>query len=442
MHINKQTITEIKNIDFVNKRDLCTECGTCFGVCPKDNILVQTDEIGQFRFKAKEPKKCILCSICYDVCPGFEVDFDRLNTEVFSAPVDLDLPFSVIGHFTNTYIGHATDDQTRSQAASGGITSALLCYALETGKIDGVYVVRMKNATEGNPLSPEVYLATTKEQILMGQQSKYITIPMNECLRDIWKHGKGRKYAFVGIPCQLHGLRKAEQCLPKLRGRIVLRIGLFCGHTMNRLGTQHLLRMVNTDQKEVEHIEYRAKQWPGNFLVQLKDGTQKLIEHSHWTTYTLTLYEKWRCHFCTDPFNQLADISVGDPWIKELHGQEGQNVVIARTIEGTKFLDKAVYDSVIELSYLPTGKIIESGKRMIHRKKHLILAYMRIAAWIGRAVPEYSGFKKDQKLSFHDYYETICLELIRSIAARKRCQTLMLWFGRLYLYLTKIAKSA
>lgn len=440
MQISKQTKTEIKNIDFVSERDLCTECGTCFGVCPKDNILVRTDEIGQYRFKAKEPEKCIGCSLCYDVCPGFAVDFDRLNAEVFSAPVDLDSPFSAIGHFTSTYLGHATDDKIRSQAASGGITSALLCYALETGKIDGVYVVRMKNATEGDPLSPEVYLATTKEQILRGQQSKYITVPMNECLRDIRKHGKDRKYAVVGLPCHLHGLRKTEQWIPKLREQIVLRIGLFCGHTMNRLGTQHLLRLVNADQKEVEHIEYRAKQWPGNFMARLKEGSENLIKHSHWTAYTLTLYEKWRCHFCTDPLNQLADISVGDPWLEELHGQKGQNVVIARTFEGTKFLEEAVSEGVIELSYLPTGKIIECEKRILYRKKHLILAYMRLAAWLGRAVPEYTGLKKDQKLSFHDYYETICLELIRSIAARKRCQTLMLWFGRLYLYLRRFIR--
>ncbi|MFX0200662.1 MAG: coenzyme F420 hydrogenase/dehydrogenase beta subunit N-terminal domain-containing protein, partial [Candidatus Hodarchaeota archaeon] len=124
---------------------LCTECGTCYGICPKNNILVEIDEIGRHTFRAKDLKLCVGCSLCYDVCPGFEVDFNELNTEVFSKPVSSDLLSGFIGHFVDIYRGHATDDQIRLNAASGGITSALLCYALETGRIDGVYVVKMKD---------------------------------------------------------------------------------------------------------------------------------------------------------------------------------------------------------------------------------------------------------------------------------------------------------
>ncbi|MFX0200661.1 MAG: Coenzyme F420 hydrogenase/dehydrogenase, beta subunit C-terminal domain, partial [Candidatus Hodarchaeota archaeon] len=290
-------------------------------------------------------------------------------------------------------------------------------------------------------ISPQVYLATTRAEILAGQQSKYVTVSMNQCIREIWKHGKDKKFAFVGLGCHLQGLRKAERRIPKLKERIVLRIGLFCGHNMNVLGTKHLLRLVNVSLQDVEYIEYRAKEWPGNFLVRVKDGGERTIRHPHWTSYVLTLYEKWRCRFCIDPLNQLADISLGDPWLKELSGNKGENVIITRTTQGVKFLRGAVSKGLIKISYLPPEKVIESQKRILYRKKHLILAYMRLARRFGYSIPEYTGLPKEQKLLLHDCFTTISLEVLRCLAAKQALQAIVPWFGKMYINFKDYARG-
>ena len=422
----------IKNIDFVNKNGLCTECGTCYGVCPRDNIVVTVDNVGQYSFKINDPQKCEGCHLCYTVCPGFEVDFQQLYTSIFPGSSDF---HAIIGHHSGIYLGYSVDDKVRSKAASGGVTSALLCYALETGKIEGVFVVRMQNADEGDPLSPKVYLATTKEEVLRAQQSKYITVPMNMCLREIIRDKSDKRYAFVGLACQMHGLRKAEQQIPRLRRKIVLRIGLICGHSMNRLGTRHLLRLVNARESDVEYIEYRAKQWPGNFLAKLKNGGEIMISHPDWTSYVLTAYEKWRCHFCPDPLCELADVSVGDPWLPQLRGERGYNLIISRTDCGVEFLEDAQKAGVIEAFKVDPHKVIESQGRSLYRKKHLISAYVKLAKLLRRPVPCYAGLKTPNNLSLRDYCEVVFLQAVRTLASKDQAQGLMPFLGKLFLKL-------
>ncbi|MEM3449035.1 MAG: 4Fe-4S binding protein, partial [Nitrososphaerota archaeon] len=56
------------------KRDLCTGCGTCVGVCPSSAIKIVKDDLKGIFIPQIEEKSCNYCGICYDVCPGYHIN--------------------------------------------------------------------------------------------------------------------------------------------------------------------------------------------------------------------------------------------------------------------------------------------------------------------------------------------------------------------------------
>lgn len=430
------------NIDIVDDRNLCTECGACFGVCPKTNISINENENGILRFRVKDPSRCGNCRICIQVCPGMTVDFKQLHQDVFQTENCFVHANDDIGHYQDLYFGHAVNDHVRQGGASGGVTTALLAKVLADDDLDGVFVAKMKQNEEGSPLSTRVYLARNKEELLQGQQSKYATVPMATCLHHIIYEGKGKRFAFVGLGCHMQALRKAERIIPKLKRRIVLRLGLVCGHCMDKRGTRHLFNLLNVKEKNVQKIEYRSDRWPGNFKVTLSNGKTETIGQIDWTSYVMTLYEKHRCHFCTDPLNQLSDISTGDPWLNELAHEPGLNLVITRTKRGEQFFSSAVAEGTIAATRTQKDKIIRSQRRSLYRKRYMIRAYMNITKRLGRHVPAYTGQFDARPMTWREYREAIVLMFFRMLSAQPVFQTIITQSGRLFIkYMQKRRKK-
>jgi coenzyme F420 hydrogenase subunit beta len=166
------------DIEAVVKNGLCTRCGTCVGMCPKEAIELTLDHKNGTYVPVVNRNKCNACGICYKVCPGHEVDFKRLNMEIFGKePEEI-----LLGNYTNCYLGYANDHNIRYNSASGGLVTALLIYALEQGLIDGALVTRMKR---DSPLEPEPFIARTREEIISARGSKYCPAPANVALREI-----------------------------------------------------------------------------------------------------------------------------------------------------------------------------------------------------------------------------------------------------------------
>lgn len=61
-----------------NKRKCCG-CGACFSICPKNAILMVSDEEG-FLYPVIDSKKCIKCKKCLKVCAFKE---KQKNREIF-----------------------------------------------------------------------------------------------------------------------------------------------------------------------------------------------------------------------------------------------------------------------------------------------------------------------------------------------------------------------
>ena len=149
--------------------------------------------------------------------------------------------------YSNCYLGYSVDDDIRYDSSSGGVITSLLIYALEKGIIDGALVTRMN---KDNPFEPEPFIAKNKEEIIEAAKSKYCPVPLNKLINEILK-SENLKIAVVGLPCHIHGIRKAEMLNESLRNRIVLHLGIFCSHTDTFWQTYSLINKLGIKENDV-----------------------------------------------------------------------------------------------------------------------------------------------------------------------------------------------
>jgi len=352
-----------KTVKSVVKNNLCTGCGTCVALCPNEAIKLTINEKKGIYVPELNEEKCNNCGICYEICPGHEVDFKQLNLEIFGKePEDI-----LIGNYLNCYIGHSTDYDIRYNSASGGLVTQLLIFALEEGIIDGALVTRMK---KDNPLEPEPFIARNREEIIEALKSKYCPVPANIALKEILESEERERFAVVGLPCHIHGIRKAEQINKKLREKIVLHIGIFCSHVPNFLGTELLLERMNIKREEVIKLDYRGEGWPGSMKICLKDRELLILLPDYWRFVGMDFFTPNRCLMCSDGVCELADISFGDAWLPELSDDRiGKSIIISRNEIGEQLLQAMKFKNKVEINKIGAKQVIQSQQNTLYFKK-------------------------------------------------------------------------
>ena len=363
----------------VVKDGLCTGCGTCIALCPEEAIKLTINEKKGIYVPELNEEKCNNCGFCYEVCPGHEVDFKQLNLEIFGKESEDVL----IGNYLNCYIGHSTDYDIRYNSASGGLITQLLIFALKEGIIDGALVTRMK---KDNPLEPEPFIARTREEIIEASKSKYCPVPANVALKEILESKEGEKFAVVGLPCHINGIRKAEGINKRLKEKIYLHIGIFCGHAPNFLGTEFLLNKLGIKKEDVKNLSYRGEGWPGSMKVSLESGELLLLLPDYWGgLFGLNFFTPVRCLLCSDGICELADISFGDAWLPELSDDKiGKSIIVSKNEIGEKLLQAMKLKNKIELNETSAKKVIRSQAGMLYFKKKNLNARSKLF----KAVPK------------------------------------------------------
>jgi coenzyme F420 hydrogenase subunit beta len=370
-----------RDIRDVVKDGLCMGCGTCAGMCPVSAISLDKDEsIGGFVAQI-QLDRCTRCGICFAVCPGHAIDVDRLS--------DKFLPDTLgderLGPYLNCYIGHAADHKTRYEGSTGGMVTSILLYALENGIIDGALVARLPS---DGTLTPKPYIARTTMDILESARSLYCPVPTNLALKEVLDV-PGR-YAMVGIPCHLHGVRKAECINKKLARRMVLRLGLFCAWGTPFTATDFEIKRLGLKRSQIKTVSYRGKGFPGGFVFTLNDGSQVSQGMFEAWDRNLSAFKVPRCLYCHDRTVELADIAFGDAWLPEVINNDklGTNVIVARSRTGEDVLAKMKAAHKIQLTPIDKRKVLETQNNN-QWKKVEIAGRIRVASILGKKTPDF-----------------------------------------------------
>ena len=373
------------NISPVVANSLCCGCGTCASICPTNAISITVSE-GLFKPEV-EVEKCVDCHRCVLSCPSYSMDYKKFNSEIFeNQPVN-----KLLGNFLKCFVGHSMDEQLRFSSTSGGLITQLLIFALESNFIDGALVTRMKS---DNPLETESFIARTREEIISASRSKYCPVSANSALKKIMK--EDGRFAVVGLPCHLNGVRKAESLDESLNQKIVLHFGLLCSHMVSFLGTEFLLEKLHISKDDVKSLSYRGKGWPGSMSIELKDGNCLDVPlfgdwNAYWPVFSSFFFTPICCTMCPDQAAEFADLAFGDAWLPEFGGEKvGESIILARTKVGEDFLYEASQNNAIFLKSVPCEKVEESQSVNLVIKKSDLATRLYLRRVVGKEVPRHN----------------------------------------------------
>ena len=426
-------------IQEVYDKGLCTGCGTCIALCPKGAIKLTMNKKKGIYVPELDEENCNQCGLCLNVCPGHEVDFKELNLEIFGKqPEDVWL-----GNYIGLYIGHATDYEIRYNSSSGGLVTALLIFALEEGIIDGALVTKM---SDHRPLEPKIFIARTKEEIISAMGSHYCPVPANIRLKEILK--EEGKFAVVGLPCHLHGVRKAEMLNENLTEKIVLHFGLMCSNTTSFLGTEYFLRKLGLRIESIEKFYYRKGGWlPKKKVVVVVGGVENVLQIPTGRFRSLlyqvldnsTYHQNFvvpRCLLCCDHTCEFADISFGDPRLPELVNNEnekaGKSLIVSRREIGEEMLQRAQLAGRIKLTEKIDIERFFRGQNPAFKKK--FGSRLRALELLGKATPYYNTSKLSKQKLID--YANILLYLPSYFSSKRYVWPLLHSYAIIIFYLT------
>jgi len=265
-------------------------------------------------------------AICYDASPEVHPSYPKMNEFVFGSPKPRSF---LLGEHRRIAVAHVTDEEMRRNAASGGVLTGALLHLLETKRIVGAVVLTMDKE---HPWRAVPTIARTREEILASAQSKYVVSPVNTILGEL--ENEDGPLAYVGLPHQVFAIRRLQHLKHPTVEPIKYILGPFFGNELYGSSIVSFLKRFKAAREDVEHLEYRAGEWPGHMEVQMKDGRILRMPKFH-ANYLIPFHITRSSLLSHDLTNEFTDLSGGDAWAPAYEERgKGFSLLITRTKQG------------------------------------------------------------------------------------------------------------
>ena len=367
-------------LDTVRRGRLCTGCGACAAIVPEVRML--RSRTGFHRPVTDVPLDAGQDNDIAAICPGLRLETKRTGEDD-----------ALWGRILSLQVGYASDADIRFRASSGGALSALLVHLLESNAVD---FVLQTSAAPDDPIANRTVCTTDAQQVILAAGSRYAP---SSPLAGIERHlASGKRFAFVGKPCDVAALRAMSRHDPRVRANVRCMISFFCAGVPSRLGAQEVLKRLGVQPGFLKAFRYRGHGWPGSVVATLKDGSIRQMSYRDSWGGVLSRHVQFRCKICPDGTGNEADIVCADAWHGDTDGYpsfeeaDGQSLTLARTENGDAILRDAIAAGAIQSKSCSVAEIEKMQPGQVSRMRALVA---RLAAlWITmQPRPVFKGFR-------------------------------------------------
>ena len=313
----------MKVIEFNKKKKYSEVSGVSAYV--ETQIEVKMNNIGLYEEVVKAPDSFDLNSLVEKVSPHLNsVDNESAIAKKLYSEVDNINYDDRIGYYKSLFVGHVVEGDYRKKASSGGMGTWIFKELMEKGIIDGVIHVK-KNTDVTSPILFKYEISRTIEEVTEGAKTRYYPVELSEVLQLI-KRNEG-KYAVIGIPSFIKAVRLLSLHDHIIKERIVLTVGLICGHQKSSKFAEFMGWQVGIAPGDLKDIDFRHKldNCPADsYAIKMKgeiNGKLKTIirpkDELRGQNWGLGYFKTLSSDFTDDVFNETADIVVGDAWLPD-----------------------------------------------------------------------------------------------------------------------------
>lgn len=271
---------------------MCVGCASCANVCPKEAIVMSTDEYGYFVPRIQKDK-CVDCGLCSKVCPTHGVKNCTNKKE------------------PTIYEFQSGDKQILHNSSSGGFFTIIADWVLnENGVVCG--------AAWGDDFKVEHIIVDNIKDLEKLNKSKYmqsyISPTLYKQIEDMLK--EERKVLFTGCPCQIAGIKNYLQ---EEYDNLIL-IDILCGNAPSQMFFKKY--MSDDVPKDIAIYEFRTKvpDWKSDCVTLTLTSGERMIRHGGAQDEYQRLYHNHtmcpeHCEKCKyQSFPRLGDFTMGDFW--------------------------------------------------------------------------------------------------------------------------------
>jgi coenzyme F420 hydrogenase subunit beta len=262
------------------------------------------------------------------------------------------MEYQGLGLYREALSTRSTDGDIRSIAQDGGTVTSLMCYALESGYIDGAVLTRKT----GDEWVPGQFVAVTREEILESAKSVYTLSPSLYRLKEATREMALEKVGYVGLPCQIEAIRKMQLYPFGARDivqSIALVIGIFCYENFFPSGLKAIVEGLG---EEPLRDVTRMRCVSGKFKAEGEKPVELPLKRA-------SRYIQDGDRICPDLVSEWADISVG-----AVGSEPGWNTVFLRTKKGTDLFNKAAGSGALEVKKIDAPGLKALEKLALDKK--------------------------------------------------------------------------
>lgn len=300
-------------MNYVCPQDECTGCSACINICTKQAITI-VDSMESYN-AIIDNDKCIQCDACHRVC--------QVNHKL-----QLTTPIKWVQ-------GWSLCPEQRYKSSSGGAA-----YEIEKTFIQQnghVWTCCLRNGIVGFSKINGV------DEIGRYIGTKYVKSNPMTVFKEIKEELNHGKVLFIGLPCQVAGLKKY---LGNNVPDNLYTVDLICHGTPSPKLFELFLNQYNTSLHSVSDIMFRRKTESG-IRFEVFSDKKHITTPGTCDNYTMGflegLFYTRNCYECAYAgWNRVSDITLGDSWGSELptsEKQRGISLIIIQTEKGNKLVN-------------------------------------------------------------------------------------------------------